>query len=137
MQVMTLVGRGFGANGACTKRCIYKQMEKTHYSHKCIKRAVHNQCTWHIMTISPSPNLLVPFIMMLGLDGWGLNPSRGTIVLYSVTSGPIPGPTQPPTQWVLGCFPMGKADYSLPSSAEVKNGGAILPLLHMSFWHSA
>jgi hypothetical protein len=29
------------------------------------------------------------------------------------------------------------ADHSPPSSAEVKNGGAIPPLPHMSSWHSA
>jgi hypothetical protein len=29
------------------------------------------------------------------------------------------------------------ADHSSPSSAEVKNGGAILPLPHTSSWHSA
>jgi hypothetical protein len=28
------------------------------------------------------------------------------------------------------------ADYSPPSSAEVKNGGALPPLPHMSSWHS-
>jgi hypothetical protein len=30
-----------------------------------------------------------------------------------------------------------EADYSSPSSAEVKNSGAVPPLLHMSSWHSA
>jgi hypothetical protein len=30
-----------------------------------------------------------------------------------------------------------EADYSPPSSAEVKKGGAILPLPHTSSWHSA
>jgi hypothetical protein len=30
-----------------------------------------------------------------------------------------------------------EADYPLPFSAEVKKGGAIPPLPHMSSWHSA
>jgi hypothetical protein len=41
-------------------------------------------------------------------------------------------------------YPMGRikregceADHSLPSSAEVKNGEAITPLLHTSSWRSA
>jgi hypothetical protein len=52
------------------------------------------------------------------------------------------GPTQPPVQWVRGDFSLRvkqlgrEADYSPPSSAEVKNGGAIPPFSHMSSWHS-
>jgi hypothetical protein len=30
-----------------------------------------------------------------------------------------------------------EADYGPPSSAEVKNDGAIFPLPHLSSWHSA
>jgi hypothetical protein len=33
--------------------------------------------------------------------------------------------------------PGSEADNSLPSSAEVKNGAAILPFPHMPSWHSA
>jgi hypothetical protein len=39
-----------------------------------------------------------------------------------------------------GSFPRGKgheADSSPPSSAEVRNGGAIPPFHHMSSWHNA
>jgi hypothetical protein len=52
-------------------------------------------------------------------------------------------PTQPPIQGVLGyIFPWvkrqgRKAVNPPPSSAEVKNGGAILPLLHTSSWRGA
>jgi hypothetical protein len=48
------------------------------------------------------------------------------------------GPNQPPVQWVPGVPSQGvkrqgrEADHSHPSSAEVKNGGAIHPLPHMS-----
>jgi hypothetical protein len=78
-----------------------------------------------------------------GLDGWGLNPSTSKILLFSTTSRAALGPIQPPIQWVLGAispgvkWSEGKADHSPPSSAEVKNGGAIPSLPHMSSWHSA
>jgi hypothetical protein len=54
-----------------------------------------------------------------------------------------PGPTRPPIQWGMGALSAGlklqgrEADCSLLSSAEVKKGGAILPLPHLSSWHSA
>jgi hypothetical protein len=53
------------------------------------------------------------------------------------------GPTRPPTKWVPGSLPLGvkqarrEVDYSSPSSAEGKNGGAILPLPHTSAWRDA
>jgi hypothetical protein len=46
------------------------------------------------------------------------------------------GPTQPPMQWVPAVLSLGEmrprreADRLPPSSAEVKNGGAIPPLPH-------
>jgi hypothetical protein len=48
------------------------------------------------------------------------------------------GPTHPPIQWVPGTLsvevkrPGREAGHSTPSSAEVKNGGAIHSLPHMS-----
>jgi hypothetical protein len=65
------------------------------------------------------------------------------IFLFSTASRPALGPTQPPIQWVPGGLSVGvkrlgrEADHSHPSSAEVKNGGAIPPLLHVSSWRSA
>jgi hypothetical protein len=53
------------------------------------------------------------------------------------------GPTQPLSQWVLGSLSQGvelpgcEADHSPPSSAEVKNGGAIPPLSDTSLWRGA
>jgi hypothetical protein len=61
--------------------------------------------------------------------------------LFSITSRLALGPTQPSTQWVPGSVSLGlkrqrrEADRSPPSSAEVKNGGAISLLAHMSSWH--
>jgi hypothetical protein len=63
----------------------------------------------------------------LGLDyPWGLE-----IFLFSITSRLALGFTQPPIQWIMGsCFPgvqqqRHEADHSPPSTAKVKNGGAI------------
>jgi hypothetical protein len=62
--------------------------------------------------------------------------------LFSITSRPALWPTQPPTQWVPGAVSLGLkwqgrvADCSPPYSAEVKNGGAIPLLPHMSTCHS-
>jgi hypothetical protein len=77
------------------------------------------------------------------LDSWGSNPSRGKIFLFSTTPRLVPGPTQPPIQWVLGTLSLGvkwpgcETYHSPPSSAEVKNDGAIPPLPHMPSCHSA
>jgi hypothetical protein len=60
--------------------------------------------------------------------------------LFSIASRPALGPTQPPIQWVLEALspevkrPGHEADYLPPSSAEVKNGGAIPPPPHTSSW---
>jgi hypothetical protein len=51
--------------------------------------------------------------------------------LYTTASRPALGPNQPPIQWVPVAaspgvkWPQREAGYSPPSSAEVKNGGAI------------
>jgi hypothetical protein len=58
--------------------------------------------------------------------------------LYSAASRPDMGPFQRPIQWVSGALSLGviwlerKSNHSLPSSAEVKNGGAIHTLPHTS-----
>jgi hypothetical protein len=52
-------------------------------------------------------------------------------------------PTQPSVQWVPGAVSLGVrrqecvADHSPLSSVEVKNGGAIPPLLSTSSWRGA
>jgi hypothetical protein len=78
-----------------------------------------------------------------GLDGQGSIPGTGKIFPFSTVSRLVLGSTHPAIGWVpraislevkwLGC----EADHSLPSSAEVKNDGAILSLPHMSLWHTA
>jgi hypothetical protein len=62
----------------------------------------------------------------------------GSIRLFCTPSRPILGPTQPPNQWVSGALSAWvkrkwrEANHSPPSSTEVKNGGAIPPLPHIS-----
>jgi hypothetical protein len=62
-----------------------------------------------------------------GLDDWGFESrQRLRIFLFSTSSRPALGPTQPPIQWVRGVFSLGikrlgrEADRSLPSTDEVK-----------------
>jgi hypothetical protein len=52
-------------------------------------------------------------------------------LLLNVQTGSGAHPTTYP-MGNRGSFPGGKADHSPPSSAEVKNGGAIPPLPHVS-----
>jgi hypothetical protein len=76
--------------------------------------------------------------------GWlGFHSWQGQeIFLFSTVFRLALGPTQLPIQWALGAFSLGvkwlgcEADHSPPSSAEVKNGGAVPPLPSTSSWHS-
>jgi hypothetical protein len=71
-----------------------------------------------------------------GLGGWGSISSRGWTFLYSTTTRPALGPTQPPIQWLPGVLSPGvkrperEAHHSRSSSTEVKNSGAVLSLPH-------
>jgi hypothetical protein len=74
------------------------------------------------------------------LDGWVRFLAGASAFLCSTASS---ASTQPPIQYVQRAVSpevkqLGhEADRSLPSSAEFKNGRAILPLPHKSSWHSA
>jgi hypothetical protein len=69
---------------------------------------------------------------------WGSIRGRGKTFSFSITSGPALGSTLPPTRRVPTAVSPGikwqgrEADHSLPSSAKLKNDGAIppLPCLH-------
>jgi hypothetical protein len=77
------------------------------------------------------------------LDVWGSIPGRARdfSLLHSIQTDS--GATHPPIQWVPGDLSPGvkqtghEAEQWSPSSAKVKNGGAIPPLPHISLWHNA
>jgi hypothetical protein len=88
----------------------------------------------------------VDVLMGYGLNGRSSIPGMGKFFLFSIASRLALGHTlafHPITQWVPGAISSGtelprrKADHSHPSSAEVKNGGAIPPLTHMFSWNRA
>jgi hypothetical protein len=77
------------------------------------------------------------------LDGRGSISIRGKFFPFSTTSIPALGPTQPHIQWVQGALSAGlkrlgrEADHSLPSNAEVYNGGDIPSLSDTYSWRHA
>jgi hypothetical protein len=101
-----------------------------------------------IYFISPNPHInflnkplhhIIYFLPLTGYCSWysdwlhagrlrsrSSNPSRVKNFLFSTSSRPALGPTQPPIQWVPVVFSPGvkrpgrEADYSPPTSAEVK-----------------
>jgi hypothetical protein len=70
-------------------------------------------------------------------------PGKGKVFLFSIASRPGLGSAQPPIHMVPGAIspavkrPEREADHSSPFNAEVKNGGAIAPLPHISSWRGA
>lgn len=72
------------------------------------------------------------------LNGWGSIPGRGKIFLFSKESRLALWPAQLLGQWVRETVSLGikrqgrEADHPLPSSDEVKNGGAIVSICHTS-----
>jgi hypothetical protein len=72
------------------------------------------------------------------MDGQGSIPDRGEIFSLFTGSRPSLEPTQPPIQFVPCIQRLRRvADDSLPSTGDLKNGGAIFPLPHTSTWYSA
>jgi hypothetical protein len=67
-----------------------------------------------------------------------LIPGKGKIFLFFTASRQALGHTQSPTRWIPGAVSSGikrpghEAEHSLPFSAEVKNGEAIILFPHMS-----
>jgi hypothetical protein len=73
--------------------------------------------------------------------GCGLD-DRGVKNFLFSTSRPALGSTQPHIQWVPGAFSpdvkrSGREVHSSSTTAEIKNCGAIHPLLHTPSWRSA
>jgi hypothetical protein len=79
--------------------------------------------------------------MAYGLDGRGSTSGRSKE--FSSPQQLALGPTQPPIQWAPEATSSGvkrlgrEADHSSPSSAQVKNVGAIPHLPYTSSWHGA
>jgi hypothetical protein len=77
------------------------------------------------------------------MRSWILSPGRVKFFLLSTLSRLVLGPSHPHIQWVPRTLSSGvkrpgrEADLSLPSRGEIKNGGAILVLPHVSSWHTA
>jgi hypothetical protein len=98
-----------------------------------------NKLIHHIFNKSHLSQIATGYV----LDSWGFTPGKGRIFLFFTPSKPALGPTQPPIQCVPVALSPGvkwqghEADYSPPSSAEVKYDRAILPLLRTSSWHCA
>jgi len=65
------------------------------------------------------------------------------VFLLTTASRPALGPTHPPMQWVTGALSLEvkrlghEADYSPPSSAEVKNAWSYILTPHTSSWRDA
>jgi hypothetical protein len=88
-----------------------------------------------------SRDSVVSIVTGYRLDDWGgrsSSPSRVKNFLFSISSRPALGPTQPPIQWVPGVKRPGlDADQSPPVNAKVKKKcGSIHPLPNMP-WCSA
>jgi hypothetical protein len=72
------------------------------------------------------------------MEGRGSIPITGKRLLYSTASRPVLGPAQPPIRCVPRALSPGvkrqgrEAGHSPPSSAQVKDGGAIPPLPNAS-----
>jgi hypothetical protein len=67
-----------------------------------------------------------------------LDCTQARIFLLSIVSRPALGPIHVPTQWVPELTQPGpETGHTLPSSFELKNGGAIPPLLDPSLWLGA
>jgi hypothetical protein len=67
---------------------------------------------------------------------------RQEMFIHSTASGPSLGPTQRLSNGYRGgggvaYWPGREADHSLPSNAEVKNGGVMIPPPHTSSWRGA
>jgi hypothetical protein len=68
-----------------------------------------------------------------GLNGRGSIPYRVEIfVSFPLHPGGFWGPPSLQSDYYRGFFSRGEADHSVPSTAEVKNGGAVPSLSHMS-----
>jgi hypothetical protein len=86
---------------------------------------VGNNIHYHIHAVNWS-------FRVIFLTAWVRFPSEERLFLFPTASRLALGPTKPPIQWVPRVQQPGRKTYQTPpSSAEVKNGGAIPPLPHV------
>jgi hypothetical protein len=75
--------------------------------------------------------------------GRSSSPGRVKNFLFSTSSGPFLGSTQPPVQWIPGALSPGvkrqgrEADHSPPIKPRLRKRGSIHPLPHTPSWSSA
>jgi hypothetical protein len=102
------------------------------------------KCLYNLTQLQMYRNISVGIATGYMLDGpeiavQCLAAARDFSRLHSVETGP----TQTPLQWVSGSISPGakrqgrEADHSPPSSVEVENVEAIIPLHHTSSWRAA
>jgi hypothetical protein len=98
----------------------------------------------------PVTGITLPYLFVLGVgiatgyevDGQSSKSGGGTIFSFPQRPDRLRDPPSLLSQWVPGAIsPWVKllgheADHSPPSSAEVKNGGAVPQLPHMSSWQN-
>jgi hypothetical protein len=95
-----------------------------------------------IKTYYSSLDISVGTVTGYGLDGRGFDSRQEQeTLLHCVQTGSWAHPASYPVD-TLGNFASDKrsereADHSSPTSAEIKNGGAISPRQHRFLWHDA
>jgi hypothetical protein len=103
-------------------------------------------CTFSVPTISSySWDSSVGIATSYELDSQEIGvrfPAEARDFFFEV-SRPVLRPSRPPMQWVPGVVSLGverpgrESDYSPPSNAEMRTGGAIPPVPHTSSWYVA
>jgi hypothetical protein len=111
--------------------------QDTGYSDSCFRVSSRSP------QVNEEPRQLSRYSNGLQAERPGIHSRQGQEIFLLYTASRLAlGPAQPPIQWVPWVFPGVKrpgraADHSPPSSAKVKNTGAIPPLPHTPSWYGA
>jgi hypothetical protein len=132
--------------GGCHNACIsFRGLQCSSYSTHALRLFPNGQLTLRTLSISfPNHSKITCFVLCQSVQrratGWGSIPGNGKRFLSTPVYRTALGPTQAPIQQaprILTQRSGREADHLPPSSAEIKNGRAIPPLLHTSSWHGA